>query len=52
MPTYWQTENPGCQITTSVPFKEIAEGVLDSLINNHQAKRLFGRPEPRKRASG
>lgn len=32
--------------------RRIAEGVLDSLINNHQAKRLFGRAEPRKRASG
>lgn len=34
--------------------RKIAEGVLDSLINNHQAKRLFARPEPapRKRASG
>ena len=33
--------------------RRIAEGVLDSLINNHQAKRLFARaePEPRKRAS-
>lgn len=26
--------------------RKIVEGVLDSLINNHQAKRLFGRPEP------
>lgn len=30
--------------------RRIAEGVLDSLINNHQAKRLFAQPEPRKRA--
>jgi len=32
--------------------RRIAEGVLDSLINNHQAKRLFAQPEPRKRVGG
>ena len=26
--------------------RKLAEGVLDSLINNHQAKRLFARPGP------
>ena len=40
--------------------RKIAEGVLDSLINNHQAKRLFARtvappataaPAPRKRGA-
>jgi transcriptional regulator with XRE-family HTH domain len=31
--------------------RRIVEGVLDSLINNHQAKRLFGRHEPADRSA-
>lgn len=30
--------------------RKIAEGVLDSLINNHQAKRLFAQPTPTRRS--